>query len=236
VKAVIIGSGIAGLASAIRLAKQGYYTEVFETNAFVGGKLSEFKLNGFRFDRGPSLFTMPKLIEELFELCGLDSQKEFPYIKLHESCRYFYDDGKVFKAYNDQQLLAKEIRKVFDVDAKMFMNHLERSKTMHHYLSKLFMERSLHKINNYLNFETAAAIVNMPKLGLFDILNDYHTKHIKHPQLVQYFNRFATYNGSNPFQAPATLHIIPHLEHGIGAFFPKNGMYQITDSLYIVWH
>jgi phytoene desaturase len=232
VKAVIIGSGIAGLACAIRMAKQGYYTEVLETNAFVGGKLSEFKLNGFRFDRGPSLFTMPKLIEELFELCGLDPQKEFPYIKLHESCRYFYDDGKVFKAHNDQQLLAQEIKNVFDVDAEMFMNHLERSKTMHHYLSKLFMERSLHKVNNYLNFETAAAIVNMPKLGLFDILNDYHTKHIKHPQLTQYFNRFATYNGSNPFQAPATLHIIPHLEHGIGAFFPKNGMYQITDSLY----
>ena len=132
-KAVIIGSGIAGLACAIRMAQQGYYTEVFETNAFVGGKLSEFKLNGFRFDRGPSLFTMPKLIEELFELCGLDPQKEFPYIKLHESCRYFYDDGKVFKAYNDQQLLAQEIKNVFDVDANMFMNHLERSKTMHQF-------------------------------------------------------------------------------------------------------
>lgn len=231
-KAVIIGSGIAGLASAIRLAKQGYTIEVFEANAFVGGKLSQFKLNGFRFDRGPSLFTMPTLVEELFELCGLNPGIEFPYLKLEESCRYFYDDGKVFKAYHNQQHLAQEIKSVFNVDADLFIRHLERSKAMHHYLSKLFMERSLHKAKNYLNVETAAAIVNMPKLGLFDVLNDYHTKHIKHPQLVQYFNRFATYNGSNPFQAPATLHIIPHLEHGIGAFFPKHGMYQITDSLY----
>jgi phytoene desaturase len=231
-KAVIIGSGIAGLASAIRLAKQGFNIEVFEANPFVGGKLSEFKLNGFRFDRGPSLFTMPALIEELFELCGLDSKKEFPYIKLEESCRYFYDDGKVFKAYHSQEHLTQEIKSVFNVDANLFIRHLERSKVMHHYLRKLFMERSLHKAKNYLNVETAAAIVNIPKLGLFDVLNDYHTKHIKHPQLVQYFNRFATYNGSNPFQAPATLHIIPHLEHGIGAFFPKHGMYQITDSLY----
>ncbi len=231
-KAIIIGSGIAGLANAIRLAKQGYTVEVFEANAFVGGKLSEFKLNGFRFDRGPSLFTMPALIEELFELCGLDPNKEFPYLKLEESCRYFYDDGKVFKAYHNQQHLAQEIKSVFNVDADLFMSHLERSKVMHHYLSKLFMERSLHRAKNYLNVETAAAILNMPKLGLFDVLNEYHTKYIKNPQLVQYFNRFATYNGSNPFQAPATLHIIPHLEHGIGAFFPKHGMYQITDSLY----
>ncbi len=97
-KAVIIGSGIAGLASAIRPAKLGYNTEVFEANAFVGGKLSEFKIDGFRFDRGPSLFTMPQLINDLFELCGFDAKKEFPYIQLQESCRYFYDDAKVFRA------------------------------------------------------------------------------------------------------------------------------------------
>lgn len=231
-RAIIIGSGIAGLASAIRLAKQGFITEVFEANSFVGGKLSEFKLGNFRFDRGPSLFTLPQLIEELFELCGLDPKKEFPYLKLDESCRYFYDDGKVFKAYHNKTQLMKEVETVFKTGSIDFLKHLERSKTMHHYLSKLFMERSLHQVKNYFNKETVAAIAHLPELGLLDILNNYHEKHIKHPQLVQYFNRFATYNGSNPFQAPATLHIIPHLEHAIGAFFPKQGMYQITDSLY----
>lgn len=231
-KAIVIGSGIAGLASAIRLAKLGYITEVYETNSFVGGKLSEFKINNFRFDRGPSLFTMPGLIEELFDICGLDAQKEFPYIKLEESCRYFYDDGKIFKAYHEPQKLTNEVSRVFGIDGEIFNKHLLRSKKMHHYLSKLFMERSLHQIKNYFNKETIAAISHIPQLGLFDILSEYHAKHIKHPQLIQYFNRFATYNGSNPYEAPATLHIIPHLEHGIGAFFPKNGMYQISDSLY----
>jgi phytoene desaturase len=231
-KAIIIGSGIAGLASAIRLAKKGYSTEIFEANSFVGGKLSEFKLGNFRFDRGPSLFTMPQLIEELYELCGKNAKEYFSYIKLEESCRYFYDDGKVFKAYNNEEKLAAEVAQVFKVDAILFTKHLKRSKTMHHYLSKLFMERSLHVAKNYFNTDTLAAIANIPQLGLFNILNDYHSKHIQHPQLVQYFNRFATYNGSNPYLAPATLHIIPHLEHGIGAFFPEKGMYQITDSLY----
>lgn len=231
-KAVVIGSGIAGLASAIRLAKLGFNTEVFEANDFVGGKLSEFKLGNFRFDRGPSLFTMPQLINELYELCGENATKEFPVYKLEESCRYFYDDGKVFRAFNDAELIKKEVENVFNIEPAVFMKHLNRSKTMHQYLSKLFMERSLHKASNYLNKETIKAILHIPELGLFDVLNNYHEKYIKHPQLVQYFNRFATYNGSNPYQAPATLHIIPHLEHGIGAFFPKNGMYQITDSLY----
>lgn len=231
-KAIIIGSGIAGMASAIRLAKLGYQTEVVEANPFAGGKLSEFSLDGFRFDRGPSLFTMPQLVDELIELCGLNPDSEFHYVKLEESCRYFYDDGKVFKAFHNSEKLANEVERVFQINPSVFLAHLNRSKTMHYYLSKLFMERSLHQVKNYFNKETVAAITHIPELGLFDVLNDFHVKHVKHPQLVQYFNRFATYNGSNPYKAPATLHIIPHLEHGMGAYFPLGGMYSITSTLY----
>ena len=233
-KAIVIGSGIAGLATAIRLARMGYDTQVFEANSFVGGKLSEFNINGFRFDRGPSLFTMPQLVEELFELCGKNPAVEFPYIKLDESCRYFYADGTLFRSFHETSKLSQEVEEVFQVDAQVFLQHLQRSKNMHQYLSNIFMERSLHRLKNYLNTDTLKAVAHIPQLGLFDRLHDYHTKHIKHPKLVQYFNRFATYNGSNPYKAPATLHIIPHLEHGIGAFFPKNGMHQITNSLYLL--
>ena len=67
-KAIIIGSGIAGLAAAIRLSVKGYRVSVFEANPYPGGKLSEINLEGYRFDAGPSLFTLPEQIEELFEL------------------------------------------------------------------------------------------------------------------------------------------------------------------------
>ena len=65
-KIIIVGSGIAGMAAAIRLKSVGYDVEIFEANSYAGGKLTEFKSNGYRFDMGPSLFTMPNLIEELF--------------------------------------------------------------------------------------------------------------------------------------------------------------------------
>ena len=67
-KIIIVGSGIAGMAAAIRLKSVGYDVEIFEANSYAGGKLSEFKSNGYRFDMGPSLFTMPNLIEELFKI------------------------------------------------------------------------------------------------------------------------------------------------------------------------
>jgi len=67
-KAILIGSGVAGLATSIRLALKGYKTHVFEVNSYPGGKLSAFELEGYRFDAGPSLFTMPQFVTELFEL------------------------------------------------------------------------------------------------------------------------------------------------------------------------
>ena len=68
-KAIVIGAGVGGLATAIRLAKKGYAVEVFESNDYVGGKLSTFNLGEYRFDAGPSLFTMPQFVDALFELC-----------------------------------------------------------------------------------------------------------------------------------------------------------------------
>ena len=67
---IVVGSGIAGIAVSIRLAKQGFKVKVFESSSFPGGKLSNFKLGKYRFDFGPSLFTMPKLVEDLFEICN----------------------------------------------------------------------------------------------------------------------------------------------------------------------
>ncbi len=71
-KAIIIGAGIAGIAAAIRLRKKGYDVTVFEANSYAGGKLHAIEQDGFRFDLGPSLFTMPHFIDELFELYDLD--------------------------------------------------------------------------------------------------------------------------------------------------------------------
>ena len=80
-KVAIIGSGIGGICSAIRLKKKGFDVDVFEKNEFPGGKLSTFKLGDFRFDAGPSLFTMPHLVDELFTICDENPRNFFNYKK-----------------------------------------------------------------------------------------------------------------------------------------------------------
>ena len=115
-KAIVVGAGIAGIASSIRLAKNCYAVVVFEANSYLGGKLTEQRLGGYRFDAGPSLFTMPELVDELFELSGLDARQYFEYEQLEEICRYFYEDGTRLSAYSDKQKFLAELTEKIGAD------------------------------------------------------------------------------------------------------------------------
>jgi phytoene desaturase len=230
-KAIVIGSGIAGLSSAIRLANKGYSVDVFEANSYPGGKLTVLELDGYRFDAGPSLFTMPQFVEELFELSGQKVEEKFKYVRVPTACHYFFEDGTFLRFFARRDELTKEIRSKLMVDAKPLIKHLDRSKLIYDATHKAFMERSLHKISSHLSLDTLKCIALIPWLNIFTTMHAANEKALNHPKLVQIFDRYATYNGSNPYSAPGILNIIPHLESGIGTFFPKKGMHSITTSL-----
>ena len=229
--AAVIGAGIAGIAASIRLAVKGYVVTVYEANKYAGGKLSSFELSGYRFDAGPSLFTLPQLVEELFTLAGRDPKSCFEYIKLAETCRYFWDDGTKLTAHADRQAFAQEIESKLSEPAQNVLDHLADSAVKYDVTEKLFLHRSLHKIGTYFNRDALKGYRNLHRLDAFKTMNRANQQRFKNPRTVQLFNRYATYNGSNPYQTPATMNIIPHLEYNIGAFFPKKGMVSITESL-----
>ncbi|QIP12596.1 phytoene desaturase [Spirosoma aureum] len=235
-KAAVIGAGIAGIASAIRLAVKGYVVDVFEANAYAGGKLSGFEDvtpdgQSYRFDAGPSLFTMPHLVDELFKLAGRNPADYFEYTLLDETCRYFWDDNTRLTAWADLDRFGKEIETVFGEPSIHLHQHLADSARKYAVTEKLFLHRSLHKLSTWFNRDALTGYLNLPRLGVFGTMNGANERRFNNPRLVQLFNRYATYNGSDPYQTPATMNIIPHLEYNIGAFFPKGGMVSITNSL-----
>ena len=230
-KAIVIGSGIAGIASSIRLANTGYAVEVFEANDYLGGKLTEKRLDAYRFDAGPSLFTMPELVDELFELSGLESKDFFEYQQLDEICRYFYEDGTRLTAFADKKQFLNELEQKIGADTRKVENYLDKSAYIYKHTGELFLKRSLHKISSYLNWSTFVAILNLPFLNIFSSMDRANKRKLGNEKLRQLFNRYATYNGSNPYKAPGILNIIPHLEYNMGAYFPKGGMHNITKSL-----
>ncbi len=230
-KALIVGSGIAGIASAIRMAVKGYAVSVYEANAYPGGKLTVMELDGYRFDAGPSLFTMPHFVEELFRLSGKDPETYFQYAKMPVACHYFFEDGTFLRYFSDRKSLLNEVKAKLNVDPSKLDQHLNRSELIFKASHKAFLERSLHKISSHLTIDTLNCIAHIPWLNLFTTMHKANLKGLNHPKLVQIFDRYATYNGSNPYKAPGILNIIPHLESGIGTYFPRKGMHSITKSL-----
>ncbi|MCH7407981.1 phytoene desaturase family protein [Belliella sp. DSM 111904] len=231
-KVIVIGSGIAGIAASIRMAVAGYEVEVFEANSYPGGKLSEIRLGAYRFDAGPSLFTLPEQVEELFAIAGQDASDHFKYKKLAITCQYFWENGQRVSAFGDIEKFSEEMYTKIGEPVANIRKALQSAAYIYEHLSPLFMHRSLHKWNTWMNPHALRTYFKMGKLGIFDTMNAANERLFEKEKTVQLFNRYATYNGSDPYQTPATLNIIPHLEFNIGAFFPEKGMHDITQSLY----
>jgi len=231
-KAVIIGSGIAGLATSIRLSSEGYQVKVFESNDYPGGKLHEKKINGFRFDMGPSLFTMPWLVDELFQLSHRNPKDFFDYQRKETICNYFWEDGTTFSVDSDRDKFISKASLRFNEPVKKLEDYLVGNQKKYELTRNVFLEKSLHKLSTYLSLETLKAFSKIGQMGIHQSLNQWNTAYFKNPKLIQLFNRFATYNGSSPYSTPGIMSMIPHLEMDLGTYFPKGGMYQITRSLY----
>tara|TARA_B110000003_G_scaffold132483_1_gene134518 strand:+ start:998 stop:2464 length:1467 start_codon:yes stop_codon:yes gene_type:complete len=231
-KVIVIGSGIAGLAVSIRLALKGYNVQVFEQNSYPGGKLSSFSIKDYRFDAGPSLFTMPHLVTELFKLAGEDVKNYFEFSKKEIACNYFWQDGTSFTAYGERKKFLKEVEKIFDEPQYNVDQYLKKAKKKYDLTSSLFLEQSLHRLKTFISLDTLKALFQLKTFELQKSLHQANTQSFSSPHLIQLFDRYATYNGSDPYQTSGIMTLIQHLESAYGTFVPKKGMVSITESLF----
>jgi phytoene desaturase len=223
---IVIGSGVAGLAAAIRLARLGFAVDVFEQAANPGGKINEFRQDGFRFDMGPSLFTLPHLVDEL-----LDDDLKFEYRKLDVVTKYFFEDGTRLSAFSDVDKFAREVEAKTQVSEKKIVAYLKHAAMVYQLTAPIFIFNSFHRLSKLLTWDNFLKALQFARLKAFSTLHKLNEESFKDPRIVQLFDRYATYNGSNPYKTPGTMSVISHLEHSLGAFFPSHGMYEITSSL-----
>jgi len=228
--AAVTGAGIGGIASAIRLAANNYQVDVFEAHSGPGGKISEFHQQGFRFDTGPSLFTMPGLVDELFALHGENPRAYFAYRQLQNVTRYFFHDGSIINAWADPQKMADEVERVTGGDRRAFLHYLEKAEALYNMTANIFIFNPF-RMKTFMGKDARKAGRNIHKLDAFRTLHQANKSFFNDQRLIKMFDRYATYNGSNPYKTPATLKIISHLEHNTGAYFPEEGMYAIVRQL-----
>lgn len=231
-KICVVGAGLGGLSAAIRLAGQGHSVDVYEKNTCPGGKAAEINKSGFRFDAGPSLLTMPFVLEELFYDSGEKLNEFVTLKKLETVCRYFYKDGTVINAYSNVDRFADELQNKTKDTASSVLEYLKYCGRIYDLTSELFLRKSFSEANTFLNLKALKTLVNIKNIDAFRSMHEANKSFFKDEKSVQLFDRYATYNGSNPFKTPATLNIIQHVEYNLGAYIPLKGIYSITESLF----
>ena len=230
---VIIGSGLAGIAAAIRLRRKQFQVVVLEKSEDYGGKLGTFSWNGFRWDKGPSLFTDPEAVDELFVLCGENPRDHFNYSRHHTSCTYYFPDKQKVQFHADRSKLQQELTEGFDEQsAALTMSYLDESERTYEGIGEFFITHPKPGLRSIFRKEL---LVRYPQLlgpKLRKTLHRYNQSKLKNEKLVRIFDRFGTYNGSDPHKMSGLYSMIPHLEQNRGTYLPQGGMRAIVDSLY----
>ena len=220
----IIGAGLGGLSAAIYLARKGYKVNVFEKNDTVGGKAGNLCKNGFRFDTGPSLLTMPFTLRELFKLNNENIEDYLSVKRSKINCKYFYPDGTFINSYSNPDEFAEEIELKTADSSESVKKYLKYCKNIYDLTSDLFLLNTEIKPTSFLSRKAVKAIINIKKIDPFQSIHKANKNHFRDSKTIQFFDRFATYNGSNPYKAPATLNIIPYVELSLGSFIVKEGI------------
>lgn len=223
----VIGAGIGGLATACRLAADGYDVSVFERNGKPGGKMNEMQADGFRFDTGPSLLTMPHVVDELFQYCGYRRDQLITYRALEPGTRYYYKDGTCFNVYDSISKTADEIRRIAPEDESAWLKFLGYAAGLYEKTADTFLFNPLQGLKDF----PMDSLMDLMSIDALTTVSKRVNSYFQSPYLRQFFKRFTTYNGSSPYQAPATLNVIPYVELCLGGYYIQGGMYRLIKAL-----
>ena len=227
----IIGAGLGGLSAAIHLALRGMAVTVYESNATAGGKAAEVRKDGFRFDTGPSLVTMAFVLEEIYDAAGASAEERVEFVAVDPICRYFYPDGVVLDACADEAAFREQVRAISPSDADAVTRFLDYSQRIYELTSDIFLFHSLTDLKALLRWKNVKTLLRLPQIDPFRTVHERVQGSFRDPRLVQLFDRYATYNGSNPYTAPATLNIIPYVEYRLGGYYVRGGIHALVRSL-----
>lgn len=226
--ALVVGSGIGGMTAALELQRGGFRVIIVEKNTSVGGKMSRVNFAGCMFDTGPSLVTMPFVFEEFFHRHNADFHSQVLLNEIEPGCRYFWRDGTKFDAYTNPAMRGREVKRVFENDIESVEKYFLHAKKVYDATKDIFLFREFDGFIELLKPKNLPLLRYLPTLQSHKSLHNFNRSFFSDGKLTQLFNRFATYNGSSPYLAPATLAVIAHVEFGFGAWYPIGGVYEIA--------
>ncbi len=227
----IIGAGLGGLSAAAYLSAAGFHVSVFEKNHYAGGKAGTLQKEGFRFDTGASVVTMPFVLRDLFNACNEDIEDYLTISRLNISCRYFYPDGTIINAYSDPDRFADEIGLKTNDHPEAVKRYFRYCSSIYNLTSEPFLFSPEINLKSLLNPKFLNSLLSPLKIDPFRTMHNANKSFFRDSKTLQLFDRFATYNGSDPYRAPATLNIIPYVELILGTYIIAEGISAVSAAL-----
>ena len=226
---VVIGAGVGGLAVAVRLAAAGHRVEVVERNAVTGGKLASVRAAGATFDVGPSLLTLPHLVDEVLALAGTSLAAEVELVRLDPQFHYHWPDGTSLTVPDGPAAAAAAFEAFQPGAGAAWRRFDERGRQIWDVSERTFLAGPMDGPRQLLGR------MRSPRdLTAIDALRTLHGRAssvFDDPRLVQWAGRYATYSGSSPYRAPATLACIPHIEQRYGCWYPMGGLDAVREAM-----
>lgn len=226
-KAIVIGSGFAGLSAATFLARSGWKVEVYEKHDQPGGRCRHFKQDGFTFDMGPSWYWMPDVFERYFAQFGKKVSDYYNLIRLDPSYRIYWDEGQmdVPASYAEMKALFEKLEPGAGEKLDQFMKEAA-------YKYRVGINKLVFKPGqSYLEFLDTELIAGLFRLDVFNNIKSHIAKHFRHPHLRQMMEFPVLFLGALPENTPALYSLMNYADVKLGTWFPEGGMYKIVEGM-----
>lgn len=228
-RVAVVGAGVGGLAAACRLAALGHTVTVLEAADDVGGKLGTYEHDGFRFDTGPSLVTMPQVLEELFAATGAPLSEVLPLERLDVACHYRFPDGTELDLPGDLEAVPDALDDALGPGrGAQWTAFLERAGRIWDITHQPFLESPL-RARDMLRL--SRRLDHVTTVSPWRSLRGLGRAHLTDPRLRMLLDRYATYTGSDPRRAPAALASVPYAEQTWGSWYVPGGLGRIAEVL-----
>lgn len=228
-RTIVVGGGMGGLLTAIRLRVAGHDVTVLERLEQWGGKVAEWRRSGWTFDLGPSLVTLPHLYDEVFRLTGSSLRDEVEVVRLSPQFRYAWADGSSVDVHDDPAATAAAFDALSPGAGTQFLAMLARARRIWEVSERTFLAGPMSDARQMLG-----RMVSPRDLVAIDPMRTLAAaarRDFDDPRLRQLLGRYATYSGSSPYRAPATLACIAAVEADHGAWYPMGGLSALRDAV-----
>lgn len=230
-RVAVIGAGMGGLAAAIRLASAGMSVVVYEAGPRPGGKAGIAEVDGVEFDTGPSVFTLRQTLEGVAEDAGVGVDEICTLIRPDPAFRYRWPDGVVLDVFQDPERTRDEVKRVLgEPAAREWAHFMNYAKGIWEAAAPYFVMARAPTVRSVAALGVGG-LAAVTRIDAFRSMAAAARALVKEPHLRDLVLRFATYNGSDPRVAPATLHCIAHVEMGLGSFGVQGGMHELPRGL-----